>query len=403
MLESIREYALERLAAAGDETSVRMRHAEYFLAFTAAREARTMLGESTELWFQEIEAEYDNVRVALAWGLDHHPELALRLVGVLGLFWLASSHVTEGRAWAERALAIAASESAVTRAKALLTAALLANGQSDRRAAAEAFGESLRLARQTDDSSLLASVLFWAGQERLERGDSAGAKERLLEAMILGRDACDDQVLNDASLFLAVTEVADGNYELGRKALEDLLVRPGATRGLLGFSARYYLAGLALREGDILRARASLADAASSGWREMAPMFVAHMEDMVGRIEVAEGNGEAARELFDRNLRTFIELGTPICAGHTLEGFARLALLNGRPQRAAQLLGAIATLSEALGTAMMPIERALCERTEQDARAGLDDPAFEAAWQRGRAMSLEQAVKLARSSAEAST
>jgi predicted ATPase len=99
MLETIREYAAEQLAASGEEKSVRARHAAFFAAL-GVRAEPALFSTEKEAWERWLKAELDNLREALAWGEQHDPELMLRLAATLWRFWWA--YPKEGRAWLER-------------------------------------------------------------------------------------------------------------------------------------------------------------------------------------------------------------------------------------------------------------------------------------------------------------
>ena len=131
MLETIREFARERLAASDDADAIGRRHAEWFLAL--AEEAEPFLkGAEQAVWLQRLEDEHDNLRASLDWFFDHGDvDAAVRLAGTLWLFWYMHGHVTEARRWIRRALDVASDEPSEARAHLLYGAGYLACEQNE--------------------------------------------------------------------------------------------------------------------------------------------------------------------------------------------------------------------------------------------------------------------------------
>jgi predicted ATPase len=149
MLETIHEYARERLEASGEAEEVRRLHAAYFLAL--AEEAEPELSGADQLaCLERLEAEHDNMRAALSWSLEKEPETALRLAVALARFWEKRSYFSEGSRWLEAALrqsdrVEAATTDSATRARLLSEAGTFAFFRTDFDHAIELHGEALEL------------------------------------------------------------------------------------------------------------------------------------------------------------------------------------------------------------------------------------------------------------------
>ena len=154
MLETIRAYAQEQLAASGETEIARDAHAAFFLALAEAAAPR-LHGPEQLSWLERLETEHDNLRAALAWSLERgETETALRLTGALGAFWRVRGHLSEGRAWLDRALAGGtAGGGGALRAKALQEAGTLAWCQGDYGAATALLEESLARWRTLEDAT----------------------------------------------------------------------------------------------------------------------------------------------------------------------------------------------------------------------------------------------------------
>jgi tetratricopeptide (TPR) repeat protein len=183
MLETIREYAAERLAASGEAETWRRRHAEHYLAL-AEQAAAELLGPQQGAWLERLEREHDNLRAALAWALERgEAELGLQLAGALGRFWEMRGHLSEGQRWLERALSRWLEASAPARAGALSVAGSLAYTRGEYERAAGLLEESLSLRRALGDQRGVALSLHNLGRVAYYRGDYTAARS-LCEASL---------------------------------------------------------------------------------------------------------------------------------------------------------------------------------------------------------------------------
>jgi hypothetical protein len=271
MLETLREYGLEQLAAFGEEHSARERHVAHYLALAEAA-APELSGPGAAAWGARLEREHDNLRAALRWVLDQRDEeSALRLTAALWRFWSAHGHLGEGRRWLREALATTGEGTATTpttRAKALAGAALLAIEQADFDEAAQLCTRAITLARASGSQADLIVMLNAQGQIKRERdqyqeaardheeartlaealGDRAGAAAALTGlayAATFAGDAARGQALAAEGLAL-LREVGDA------RALAEALVGASAQAQLGGDLAR--AEALATEAMDLFRA-----------------------------------------------------------------------------------------------------------------------------------------------------
>ena len=357
MLETVREFGLERLAASGEEAAVRDRHAGHFLALAEAAEPHLLLpGQGP--WLDRLAAEYANLRAALAW-LEQagEAEAMLRLAGALDRFWWVRGHYGEGRGWLERALTLGGDAPAALRAKALGGAGRLAVFQGDRRRGEALIEESLALWRGLGDREQAAVNLVRLGVAYI-------AQERYAEAAAPTAEA------------LALYE------ELGEAAT----ALPRATIALT------LLGDIAAAEGDHGRAEGYLAEALA---RQRALGFTWAASNALirlGYLARLRGDLVAAAARYRESLDHAHADGDPTQVGQALVGFAAVALAWGKPERAARLLGAKATLDDIFGGSIHAPDRADQERTLAAVRAALGEGAFTTAWAAGRALSVEAAV-----------
>src|SRR5262249_35582511 len=259
MLELLREFGLEILAASGEMDAVRWRHAEHFLSL-AERAASGLASTEQVPWMDRLALEHDNLLAALEWSrtAEGADEISLRLAGSLGLFWEVRSYFTEGREQLAASLDSPAGQAPTpARAALLARAAELAFRQSDYPATLELAGESLALYRDEGDGPGAAAALIKLGNAATEMGNYATAMPFLAEALATWRNLGDSHGTARALVSLGWTALRAGDYPTAQVRLKealDLSRDLGDTRRM-GFE----LAGLgevALRQGNYAAAQA---------------------------------------------------------------------------------------------------------------------------------------------------
>jgi predicted ATPase/class 3 adenylate cyclase len=363
MLETIREYAVERLEASADASQVRRAHADFFLALAESTEPLLRaeeLGGGGREWLDRQVRELDNSRAAIdLLETSDDPQLAIRMAGALTAVWANAlsankAHVAEGRRRLDRALDLDQSPTSA-RAKALLAAAEMAQFTEGSAAGMRWAEEALDLYRQLGDRPGVAEAVGVLGIELGEGGNWVAARPLIEESLELFR-ALGDQV----RVMWRTRTLAWAYWELGdlmqaRPLYEDALRQ-----------AR--VAGNRLFESVVLGSLASLA---------------LHQE----RDQDAAG-------LIKESLRIQGEVGDPVELANSLSHAAQILAALGQPEPAAQLISSFETQSQELGGAYRWVTR-INERTLRQIRAQLDPPAFEAAWQAGADLTWETALSLA--------
>ncbi|HEX5506477.1 MAG TPA: LuxR family transcriptional regulator [Thermomicrobiales bacterium] len=394
MLETIHEYAAERLAASGEEAAARRAHAAYYLAL--AEDARPVLhGPEQGAWLARLEADHDNLRAALRAALAAgDAATAPRLAGALWPFWHIRGHLTEGRRWLEEALALDGAPP-VARAEALCGAGILAFYQDDYGPTAARCGESLTSFQSLGDERGMAGALTGLALVARGGGDIAGARTLQEEALARYRAAGDRCGVAESLIYLGTLGLYDGDREAARPALEEALAfnrELGDRRGIA--SALSLLAGDRCRQGAFAAARPlveeSLAIARDLGERRR----IGQRLHLLGEVALALGDLPAARRHYQEALVICREIGARLYISRILDGLAGLAAAEDRPARAARLFGAASALRDTVGTgAPLPhVNEAFYERIQARARAALDEATFAAAWAAGRLLTPEEAL-----------
>ena len=444
LLEPVRQYALQQLREAGEETPIGGRLLAWSLAL--AEEAESGLtGPEQALWLQRLETEHANLRAALGWALDQRDaEAALRLGGALGRFWEERGYLSEGLHWLEEALAQGQKVPATTRARAKAVAGRLAWLQGDY-ARAQVFveeslalyreqgemcgiaetldqlgvlacsqrqyaravvlhEESLSLCRRLGDRQGMARVLTHLGQVASDRGDFTSAAVLHTESMVLLRALGDKARLADALNNLGDVAYDQGDY-VGSASLhaESLALAQelGDTRGIA--LALNNLGRAARQQGDYRRAAVlfeeSLALRRALGVKWGIATSLSSLADLAKR----QREWRRAAALCAESLVLLHELGDTRGMATGLEDLAGVLGGRGQAASAAQLLGAAAVLRETIGAPLPPALHAGYQCTVAMIRGGLDEAAFTTAWMIGRALTAEQAITAALTAALGNT
>ncbi len=369
LLETVRQYARDRLTESGESLVVRARHGDCFL--TLAEEVKPKLrGPEQAQWLEVLEEEHDNLRQALTWYMEdiedtEAGEKGLRLGTALSEFWWTRGHLSEGR---ERLGALLAhpggQERTKARADALNGAGMLTWGQGDYGGARGLYEESLAIGRALGDKRGIAYSLANLGLVSAEQGDYSGARVLLEESLTIGR-------------------------ELGDK------------RGIA--LSLNYLGNAAYKQGDYSGARVLLEESLTIGRASGNKFGIAASLTNLGNVAYEQGDYALARVLHEESLAIGRELGAKAVIADGLEAFATLAARELQEERSARLWGAAAALRETFGSPLSPAKHEKQEREMTAVRETLGEDAFAAAWAQGRAMTMEQAIEYALSTLDVTT
>ena len=449
MLETIREYGLEVLASAGEMESTRRAHAAYYLRLSEDAELE-LGGPQQTVWLERLEREHDNLRAALQWSLvqaeeevaredERSREIALRLGGSLRLFWVVHGHISEGRHFLERALAVGVPFAgtrieASVRAKALNVAGHLAIIQSDYERAEPLCKKSLALYRELEDQPGIAFSLFLLGSVSWTQGNMVAARSLTEEALAIARQINAMALAANSLFILGLVSSSQGEYARSQLLFEEglaiyralgdklgiaqtlsqlaqvLLVSqadPARISSLLeeclmdsqevgfkeGIAAYYCVSGqLALSRKDLALAR-SLAEKSVVLYKEIGHRHgAANSLGVLGKVLATEGDYAAAQTLYEQSLAISCELSEQWVAAVFLVELGDVVAAQQKLAWAAQLWGAAEAIRDAFGVPIPLAQRADYERSLSAARVHLGERAFAAAWAQGRSMTPEQAL-----------
>jgi predicted ATPase len=409
VLETLRQYGRERLEASGQAEAARRSHAEYYLGLAESAEPE-LRGPRQDEWLVRLEREHDNLRAALAWSRQSGDgaEIGLRLAGALGWFWYIHGHSTEGRHQLRLALERAAGGSGAARARALGMAGFLARLQGEAAVSSSLLEESLRLHRALGDRWGEAFVLNGLGMVARRRGEYAQAEALCEEGRALFEEAGDRWGVAWSLVHIGEAAAEQGDDTRAVPVLHRALsiARDLHNRQISAWSLSG-LARIAEAQEDHDEA-AALAEEGLALFRELGdPRGIALLLGVLAGVAQAHGDPDAAMARMAESLHLRQEIGDLGGIAEVLERLAIGLLEVTRPghppaevpdrealaRRAVGHLGAADAVRVAASAPVAPLHRAVYDRAVRASRAVLTSEAFEAAWDRGRRLSVAQAVE----------
>jgi predicted ATPase/tetratricopeptide (TPR) repeat protein/DNA-binding XRE family transcriptional regulator len=395
MLETIRQYALARLNASGEADGVWRRAATYLIDLEQTfRPIDHLPSEAARLV-----TELGNLRAALTWSQSAtgSTELGMWLALVMFNVPRSSGNMYEIRSWLEAALARADAEGyEYPRARARVLGALgqVVASQGDFAAGSTFMTRSIRLHQQLGERLICAYLLGRLGVFARQHGDAAAARVRMEESLAIFRELEDQAGIADVSLSLAEVASMQGDTEGATSLVEKALPYFRAHDNPEGVGwALNHLGHVAQIRGDYERARWLHEE--SLEWFEEGGGENPEAFEALGETALAQGEPTLAITYFGKSLKLSREQGARLYTAWCLAGLAGVAALDEDPERAAQLWSAAEALRQSIGGRAAPASHAMHERLMAAAREQMGQPAFDAAWAEGQAMTTEQAIELA--------
>jgi predicted ATPase/serine/threonine protein kinase len=390
MLETIREYAQEKLEASGEQPLTKRAHAAYCLVL--AEEDATEVGAE---WLERFASEHGNFRAALEWLTETgDAEWGLRLGTALFRFWDIREHLAEGRDSLGKLLKLAGAQVATkARARALFAAGVLAGGQGDYASADVLIGESQDIARQLGDKTGVAISLNALAVVARDRGDLAIASALFEKSLGLWRETGDQKAVARALSNLANVFKVQGDYDRVRSLQAECL---SIFRGLgdqtgIAWSLNY--------QGDVARdqgdsAARTLYEEGLAIFRELGDRWgIASTLADLGSLAREQGDYSTARALYSESIVLFQELNHKRGIARLLECSACSASAQLEAERSLRLAGAAAALRQIIGAPLTPAEQVKLEACLKPARQALTNSVAATAWLEGSALPVEKAIE----------
>ena len=353
LLETVREYAAEQLAAAGEIDAVRDRHARFFVGLAERAAPAIFGGVGDEGWMTRLDEESANLREAHDWCEQDSGrlELSLRLAVALHWYWFARGRFNEGRLRVGIALTFSHGIDPVLRGRAL---------------------------------NVLGRLALW-------QGDHAHVHAPMEQAVQLLRPHGDPALFAYALQGLGIASALEGEFDAARRLFDETALAIDDADPLMAW-VEYWRGVVAEWDGSIDEARPAYERAIAAGRRLGHQTITGHSLCALGRLLASVGRPAEAETLLHEGLTICRDIGDRWGCAVALQGLARAAATTGRADRAASLLGASDLIREELGIEPYPRAKGYQDATTAAARAHLSEPAFWRAWADGKHRPMSEVV-----------
>jgi predicted ATPase len=395
LLDTVREYGLERLAASGEEFATKRAHAAYCLVL-AEESASQAADPALREWVGLFEVEHDNFRAALEWLTNTgNADWGLRLGAALFQFWEMGEHLTEGRDRLGKLLKLeGATARSNSRARTLFAAGVLAGEQGDYATACALTEESLDIARELNDARGVGIALNALAAHARDRGNLEASRSLFEQSLAVWRDLGDRVVVARSLSNLANVVKLQGDYGLARSLYEECLsiFRELGDRTGMAWSLNY--------EGDVAHEQGD--DAVARALYEQSLTIFRELGDKWGMagclIDLASlardhGDYQTSRSHYAESMKLFQELGQKRGIARLLDCLACSAALQCQPERALRLAGAAAAMRRVLGAPLPLADQARVEKTLELARQSVSPTIAAAAWMDGWTTPPDKAIR----------
>ena len=398
MLETIREYALEKLEASGEKASTKRAHAAYCLVLAEEQATEQSGAEGSEgaEWLERFALEHDNFRAALDWLTETgDAEWGLRLGTALFRFWEMREYLTEGRGRLSKLLKLAgAAAPTKARGRAVFATGVLTTEQGDYSSADLLFRESLEIARHLDDKHGAAVSLNALAVNARDRGELPVARSLFEESLALWRESGDQKaVARSLSNLGNIVKLRGDNayahslYAECLSIFQELGDRTGVAWSMNS------LGDVARDQGDGVAAQA-LYEQGLEIFRELDDRWgIAGTLADLGSLAREQEKYSVAHSMYRESIRLFYELNHKRGVARLLEYFACSAAAQCEAQRSLRLAGAAAALRQNIGAPLTPAEQAKLEASLHPARQALTNTLGATVWLEGRALPVERAIE----------
>jgi predicted ATPase len=331
-LETIRQYAREKLFETDEAAHIRDRHLDYFIQL-ADRGFEELQGSNDLIWIEKLETENDNLRTALSWSLES-PEVdlqkALQLSGALQDFWDTRGYTSEGHQWLSDALKRAPDTPTGQRCRALFGAGLLCARLSQSKNASAYFEDTLNLARQLNIIPLIIKSLGFSADVMEDRVE---ARKRSEESIALARATRNQYYLAESLGWWAIA-YSDNTPETNRYIEEALKIAEKLGNARLHASILWEYGGIEMRRANHDTATSMIQEALRLSQLLKDRHLTAHCLLMLGRIATRQATYDAAIQYEDESLQIFRDLSDRTCSTNCLFHIGWNAFLAGETSQA---------------------------------------------------------------------
>jgi len=397
-LETIRQYAMEKLLESGEAAEIRNRFLDHVLKM-AESSSLGLFSSEIEEHLDIFEADHDNIRSALKWALENHPDKALQLIHHVGSYWSVRDHNTEAIQWCSAALNKTENTEGLDmeRARVYIVLGWSCVTTGDHRQGRAASEQAMKLGQKTNDPSTVARAYGTLALACVFLGDYSTAYQAAEEGDAYSRE---HGLRNELAFILAsrsqMAYTADNDIVKAKQYLEEAekLSREEGFRWAYSFSA-YGLARVAGILGDMETARAQFARSEEIARQMGNNRIIYSSQSELAHILREHGELEEALQTYINLLPKWKDLGHRSAVAHELECIAFILIKKGNHTNAVKLLGAAEGIREDIDSSMTKFEEIEYQKEISFLQAAMDKAAFEQLWEEGKQLKLNDAIEFA--------
>jgi len=402
MLETIREYAAEKLEASRELIPARQAHAAYF-AQVASRAEGQLTGPDQAEWLARLDADYGNLVAALSFLAEKgEAETALTMTNALTRYWYMRARWQDRALWINRVIDLPGEVTPIVRARALISYGHVLRATRVHEAK-QRYEEALELCRRISDQALISRCLINLGNIALNTGDYAAASERFEEGVSIGQKIDDQVIVAGGLISLGEAATRQGEYGIAGQRFQEALALERSMGNMEGVeSATGWLGFVALWQNNLPAARQYLQESLELGRQLQDSIGIVIAQGALARLALREGDASAAQSTLTEALTLLLEASAGLGEtswnqffAHLLDTAARLGAASNQMKQVVTLMGAAQKLRESAFVPAPFAERAEHEQIIAAAHEAIGKTAFESLWNEGRAMPLDSAVNLA--------
>jgi predicted ATPase/class 3 adenylate cyclase len=399
-LETIRQYAMEKLVESGEAIVARDSHLDYVLNLAGQSQYGVFGAENTEL-LDRFELEHDNLRAALEWAASNHLDKALKLAYAVGGFWAVRDYNSEAINWCktilEKTESMADANAAKDRARIYAVHGWISVTTGEHKAGRETAVKAIALARNTGDFLTLARAYCVLALTSIFLGDYPTAQQAALEGESIARQhGLKGELAFALSTRAQMAYFARMNIDQAKAFLEEAAII--AREAGFGWASSFLAVGLANTAamlGDIEAARAGFLESAEIAKKMGNKRIVYSSQSEFAHILRQHGELDEPLATYRDLLPKWKDLGHRAAVAHELECIAYILIRKEEPERAATLLGAAEALREVIDSVMTNMEQEEYAKEISTLRAGMDSVEFQQSWSKGRFLTMDEAIALA--------
>jgi predicted ATPase/class 3 adenylate cyclase len=407
LLETIRQYARDKLLENGEGEGTRNRHLTYYLEMTeAVRPELLKRGRELEL-INRLNTEYDNIRTAVEWGVSNDPFAVMRMIYSLTQFFVVTTFASEGHRWGVDALKQAdllaenrlpmTKEHIAPKARLLASMSMMSFSMGDLKKSGAEAEEAIPLLRSVGEKWFLALVLVFLTAASLQTGNVDAAVASSDEALKLAEELEDQYiwgiVLGAVSNVEAFAKRDFAMASITREKAENMMKEYGS-RWSYGI-AMYSSGSFYVIQKQFDKAREKFKIAMQTMQETGSKRNVVMIKSDLAHVLRYEGNYSQAISAYQETIKEWERIGHRAAVAHQLECLAFIAKAIEQPDKAARLLGAAEALRQKIEIDMTPPEREEYEKEIAELKANIEKEEFASLWAEGRSMTMDEAIELA--------